>query len=173
MTLGSILLATALLLLVGVMVMRPLLTAGQRAALPLTERERLSAEKASLLTQIRALDFDYETGKLPEDTYQRERLFLMQEAANKLRLMDGLPEVEGVDARIEAAVAALRGGGRQLAVGSEQLAVSSEQVTVDNASDNRGEEERIDSSFCPQCGGKVMGGDKFCRACGERLYVEA
>ncbi len=151
MTLGSILLATALLLLVGVLVLRPLLVSGQRAVLPMTERERLSAEKAALLTQIRSLDFDYETGKLPEDSYQRERLLLMQEAADKLRLLDRLPAEEGIDARIEAAVAALR---KNQIVDNEALA-------------------KQEASVCPQCGIDVTAEDKFCRACGERLHVEA
>ena len=147
MTIGSILLATALLLLVGVLVLRPLLMGDAPASLPLTERERVSAEKEALLTEIRQLDFDHETGKLPDETYQRERLVLMQAAAEKLRVLDGLPEVKGVDARIEAAVAAFRGVRQEPAV-----------ATV---------------LACPNCGEAVSADDKFCRACGEKLHVAA
>ncbi len=172
MTLGSILLATALLLLVGVIVMRPLLATEQRRVLRMTERERLSAEKSALLTQIRALDFDYETGTLPEDTYQRERLILMQDAANTLRLLDGLPELESVDARIEAAVAALRGRSEPASVNGTALAENSERQTSAVVEDD-GAIAEIKAAFCPQCGEKVMNKDKFCRSCGEKLYVEA
>lgn len=145
MTLGSILLATALLLLVGVMVARPLLVNRQSAPLPITPRDRLLAEKEALLTQIRALDFDFETGKTPEAAYQQDRLRLMQQAAEKLRELDKLPQEESVEARIEAAVTALRGG----------------------------QPEAADAPVCPSCGEGVAADDKFCRVCGERLYVEA
>ena len=142
MTVGSILLATALLFLVGVYVFRPILTPS-RYIPPATLKEKMLARKDALLINIRALDFDFETGKLAEATYQRERYNLVQQAADILYELDRLPEeTNSVDDQIEAAIAALRG---------ISPAVKTVAVT------------------CSKCSHSISERDKFCRNCGEKL----
>ena len=147
MTTGSILLATALLFLVGVYVFRPIL-APTHQPLPTTQRDTLLIQKEALLNEIKALDFDFETGQMPEESYQRERYKLIQQAADTLRQLDQLPaETDSVDEQIEAAIAALRG---------IKPAVKSANSHARPAT-------------CTKCSQPISTGDKFCRNCGEKL----
>ena len=130
---GSLFLGIALLLVVGLVVLRPLLSSSAEeatfahAADPVTMRQALEAQKDALLEQIRDLDFDRETGKVPEDRYRQRRAQLTTEAADIFRQLDALaPAANGarpasaepgdrvvdddliVDDEIEAAVVRLR-----------------------------------------------------------------
>jgi hypothetical protein len=85
MTIGSIFLGLALLVLVGLFVARPLLTSeGQRKG-RFTAREGLQAQKEEILSYIKALDFDFETGKLPEEDYQQQRDHYLTEGSAVLK----------------------------------------------------------------------------------------
>ena len=101
MTTGSLLIAIALLLIVGLFVARPFLLPSPPPE-TVSERERLEAEKEALLARIRALDFDVETGKQNNEEWEAEREFLMLKAADVLRQLD---ETEDTEAAIEAAIA--------------------------------------------------------------------
>ena len=108
MTVGSILLAVALLLLVGVYVFRPILTPSRRPSAP-SQKETLLAQKDALIAQIKVLDLDHDMGKIPTTQYEHERIQLKQAAADTLRQIDQLPDKSNdIDAQIEAAIAALR-----------------------------------------------------------------
>ena len=99
---GSLLLALALLVVVGLVVVRPFLFAPPSSAqLARSKRDRLEAEKEQILAQIRALDFDYETGKMPDAEYGQTRERLLVEAAALLQQIDSLEPVS--DARTEDA----------------------------------------------------------------------
>lgn len=93
---GSLLLGIALLLVVGLVVVRPLLSpSGEEATFahasdPVTMRQALETQKDALLEQIRDLDFDRETGKVPEDRYRQRREALTAEAAAIFRRLDAL-----------------------------------------------------------------------------------
>lgn len=117
---GSILLGVALMLVVALFVGRPFLRGSGQQQEALSAREALLAQKEALLDQIRTLDFELETGKMPEEEYQRQRAPLLQEAASILKELDDLgAEQPGngatghmardVEADIEAAIAAARG----------------------------------------------------------------
>ncbi len=100
MTAGSILFAIALFLLIAVYILRPLLIRRQ----PLTaDQTIILAQKEQLIQQIRLLDLDFETGKIPEDVYLQERESLTVGAATLLRQLD-TAEQPNIDAQIEAAV---------------------------------------------------------------------
>ena len=147
MTTGSILLATALLFLVGVYVFRPILVPTHQP-LPPSQREDLLAHKEALLNEIKSLDFDFETGKLLEENYQRDRYRLIQQAADILRKIDQLPATgDSVDAQIEAAIAALRG----IKPAVKPIA------------------ESASPAICKKCSQPTSTNDKFCRNCGEKL----
>ncbi len=71
--------------------------------------ELLWSEKQRALREIRDLDFDYDMGKLGERVYQEQRVYLMRLAVAITQRIDALEnEIAEQEARVEAAVAALR-----------------------------------------------------------------
>jgi hypothetical protein len=163
MTIGSILLGVALAILVGLVLARPLLQASREEQRNLSRRQILLAEKEAILAQIRDLDFDHDTGKMPDEIHQNQRAQLMNSAADILKQLEQMagqapqppaPVVKGVmDAEddIEAAVARVR-----------QAKKAKSAPKPRPASANGG-------GFCPQCGTAFDAGDKFCVSCGYKL----
>lgn len=146
MAIGSILLGLSLLILLVLYLARPVLTAQPQAASIVSGHQQLEQEKEAYLDEIRALDFDYETGTIPEGVYEQQRAQLMEDAAGVLKALDDLPP-EGDDAtsQIEAAVAVRR-----------------QQATISSNGQ---------SSYCTQCGQPLDAGDKFCARCGQPRQV--
>lgn len=71
--------------------------------------EVLSSEKHRVLREIRDLDFDYDMGKLGERVYEEQRVYLIRLAAAITQRIDALEsEIAAQEARVEAAIAALR-----------------------------------------------------------------
>ncbi|MGB3713884.1 MAG: zinc ribbon domain-containing protein [Candidatus Promineifilaceae bacterium] len=177
MTIGSILLGLALLALVGLYLARPLLAPAARRRRQSSYSE-LQDLKESYLTQIRSLDFDYTTGKIPEENYQQQRAELMAGATDVLKRMDALegaamptepaPHAQSepalsdtdIDADIEAAVYRMRQSHHAPAsTGSEPDVVSPVAPATANG----------EPKFCPKCGQGTDPGDKFCVNCGTEL----
>lgn len=175
MSVGSILLGLALLLLVALFVSRPLLSSRKVRKRRATTYEGLLAQKEAVLTQIRALDFDYETGKVPEQDYQEQRAVFFAEATEILKQLD---EMEGrsvvaepttaaveddgttdIDADIEAAVTLLRQKGSKPSPAVEEVATAGSGGTGKNGKTN----------YCSQCGRQADPEDKFCAHCGHQL----
>ena len=146
MAIGSILLGLALLIVAGLYLARPLLTVQPESKTYLTRRQQLEEEKEIYLAEIRALDFDHETGKVPPEVYEQQRAQLLSEAAAVLKALDEMSAEDGdVYSQIEAAVAERR----------HQYAMSSNGQ----------------AGFCTQCGQPLDLGDKFCAGCGQPLQV--
>lgn len=143
MTAGSILLGIALLMLVVLFLARPFLRTYWQPATTTTSYQILLAQKETLLDQIRALDFDHETGKVPTAVYQPQRQRLIGEAAILLEQMDSLGAETALDAEIEAAIAQRR------------------QATPPI--------DTVAGRFCPNCGQPTDASDNFCAACGHKL----
>ena len=177
MTLGSILLGLALLILVGLIVARPLFKPDpRRNKHKLSKYDALLAQKEALLVQIRSLDFDYDTGKVPERDYKDLRANYMAEATAVLKRLDELgvsQEVsepaqalleddqvleETISREIEAAVLSLRQSTQ------ESNALSSKTAATDSAHAGNGKVK-----YCPQCGQPTDPEDKFCVNCGQQL----
>lgn len=99
-----------------VFVLRPLLQrdAGAYAVRRGTPRqaqalELLWSEKQRVLREIRDLDFDYDLGKLGARVYEEQRVYLIRLAVAITQRLDALEgEIAAQEARVEAAVAALR-----------------------------------------------------------------
>jgi hypothetical protein len=177
MTIGSILLGLALLTLVGLYISRPLLAPATRKRRQSSYSE-LQALKESYLTQIRSLDFDYSTGKIPEENYQQQRTELMAGATDVLRRMDALEEAAmpagpapdeqpepalseaDIDADIEAAVYRMR---------QSHLAPASAGSEPDAVTPVAPAARSGETKYCPQCGHGADPGDKFCVNCGTEL----
>jgi hypothetical protein len=148
MTIGSIFLGLALLIVVGLVLSRPLLTAAPQSNHSLDKRRHLELQKEAFLAEIHTLDFDHETGNIPTDVYELQRTQLMNEAAAVLRELDELPAAaeDDIQAQIEAAVLQRR------------------HVHVPSGSNGQ-------AGFCTQCGQPLDAGDKFCARCGQPLRV--
>lgn len=180
MSIGSILLGLALLALVGLFVSRPLLESQSSRRRRVTLRQSLLVQKEAILTQIRALDFDFETGKIPEEDYQQQRAAYLAEAVEIVKQLDELesaretaatPTADAVpavsesadpsdiDAQIEAAIARQREEAKPEPPAPVQDAPPAAKPATNNGR----------AGYCPQCGKAVDGSDKFCSHCGYQL----
>lgn len=175
MTIGSILLGIALLVLVGLFVTRPLIMPDPYRRRRMTERQKLVAQKEAILTLIRNLDFDYDTGKIPELNYKQQREGLVDQAAEILQQMDELDQtpdtwadvvemesekprtgqLSDIEMDIEAAIEGRRSSALEV---TGQLAEQPEKANGNYR-------------FCPECGLPVSPEDKFCASCGHKLLL--
>ncbi len=169
LTIGSVLLGIALLLIVILYLARPFVVAEDEAVrLDREEVDGLVLRRDALLRQIRDLDDDMEAAKVAPELYQRQRPQLVRQAAVVMQQLDAhghsdamaatiTPDVDAqmeaavrrlrtpqeVDADIEAAVRAARTGARPAATAAPAAV-----------------------TFCPQCGRRVEADDRFCPKCG-------
>lgn len=156
MTIGSILLGVALLVLVGLYLARPFLKPNKFSNHPTTQREQLLIEKEAILTQIQQLDFDVDTKKLPPEVHQAQREEMVQQAALILKQMDDLDDHPStIDAEIEAAVARIRQS-------ETAVSVASARPVASNGKGN----------YCPECGAPTGVTDNFCTNCGHKLVAK-
>lgn len=148
MTAGSILLGIALLIIVILFVARPLLTPKPVESSRASERRRLEQQKEAILHEIRELDFDHETGKVPTDVYDGQRAHLMAQAAAILQTLDEIADESNEDLRrqIEAVIA-------------QHRHQPTKPVAVSNGQ----------GGFCTNCGRHLEQGDKFCAGCGQAV----
>ncbi len=176
MTIGSILLGLALLVLVVMYVARPLL-ATRKLRRPrrrrASSRQSLLAQKEALLAQIHELDFDFETGKVPEADYRQQREALMSQATAVLK------QIDEVDGEIEAGAAAVReqvdAGGTGDRDAEIEAAVARLRESTPAGAPEIAEKEPAQAGngqakFCSQCGQPTDPDDKFCAHCGHRLH---
>ncbi len=162
MSIGSILLGLSLLILVGLVLAQPFLAKEEREPRPRSRKQQLLAQKEAVLEEIRALDFDSDTGKIPQEVYEPQRTELKAVATEILKSLDELgteaPE-DDVAAQIEAAINRVRGQRQP----SGEISVAETAVPAKNGQ----------AKFCTECGAKVDANDKFCAACGKKLAVPA
>jgi NADH pyrophosphatase NudC (nudix superfamily) len=162
MTPGSILLALALLAGVGFYIAMPLLLPRTRRLQDVhsDRRQALLDEKAELLSRLRALEFDWETGKIPDEVYEKQRTSWTARAAEILRELDATsttaPRLASLDQEIESAVAQRRGA----------PATETAPVLVAAAASDV---SRAVARFCPNCGQNILSEDRFCAYCGHKL----
>jgi len=145
MTIGSILLGLALLIVVALYLSRPFLLAKPQTASSPGQRLQLEQRKEALLSEIRALDFDRETGNIPDEVYEQQRAQLMYEASAVMKTLDEMPDVEGGDvySQIEVAINERR------------------HYHVPSSNGQAG--------YCTQCGQSLEQDDKFCARCGQSI----
>ena len=165
MATGSILLGMALLVLTGLFIARPFMRPREEEG-DLTEYQLLQEEKEVLLDQIQALDFDFDTGKIPKDVHQLQRARLMEEATAVLKSIDqaggdgdtAVPDAVDLDIEIEAAIARIRQQRRH-----KEFAPTPAAGLATNGH----------ARFCPQCGTPTDPDDRFCANCGHKLSLES
>lgn len=153
MDLASLLIAAALILLVAMIIARPLI---ERATLPerqLTQAETLTAERETVVTALRELDFDHTTGKIAEEDYTVQRAALVAQGVTLLKQLDEISHqspAQLLDDELEAAIRAAR----------EKIAKA---PAVSQPKPLR----------CPQCGQPHQADDRFCSKCGAPLAAPA
>jgi hypothetical protein len=143
----------ALLTLAGLYISRPLIVPHAGIPKPMTPRERLLAEKNALMARIRDLDFDVETGKIPQSEHQRLREPLLARAAVLLQ------EIDEIDSRLEKKIASRR---VTTPAGRHSSTRIDDEIEAAVAQRRRGR-------FCTQCGQAAAAEDRFCAACGSKL----
>jgi len=189
MAIGSYLLGFALLLIVALYVGRPFLQGYTAGSETMSEREALQAQKEGLLEQIRVLDFEYETGKIPDEEHAEQRAILLQEAAATLRALDNLTPggakngaVTPADRDIEAAIAAMRHTPPRAApqgatAGDAEIEAAVQQMRSQSPAGAAGPVSgeapngapKPSGRFCAQCGNPRESDDKFCAYCGTQF----
>jgi hypothetical protein len=78
------------------------------AARALREQARLLQERNAIYAEIRDLDFDYQTGKMPGDEYVARRYQLVARGVEVLKQLDALQAAAPAHDPVEAALAQLR-----------------------------------------------------------------
>jgi hypothetical protein len=173
LTVGSILLGVAVLVLVLLYLARPFAAAEDDEKR--VDREAVDAlllRKESLLRDIRELDDDYESAKVAPELYRHTRPQLLKQAALVMKQLDEhgyteLPAGAGIspdlDRQIEAAVSRLRTP-EQLDAQIEAAVLRTRSATPAPINGQ--------TQFCPQCGRRVEPDDRFCPKCGRNLLQE-
>jgi hypothetical protein len=126
----------------------------------------LATQKEALLVHIQALDFDFETGKIPEQDYQAQRAELVAEATAVLKQLDALPEFSPDDFPSHAAGRGTRDAEIEAAIARQRRARSAEGPPAPAAGNGTGNGR---GRFCPVCGEPTDPDDKFCAHCGQPL----
>lgn len=188
MGIGSFLLGFALLLIVALYVGRPFLQGYTAGSETLSEREALQVQKEGLLEQIRLLDFEHETGKIPDEEHSEQRAALLHEAAAVLKALDNLA-VRGVKEPasppaqdIEAAIAAVRQNPHSVrtpAAGDIEIEAAVQQMrrprsdvnrqSTPVAASNGTSAPAVNGRFCANCGKPREAADRFCAYCGSQF----
>jgi hypothetical protein len=179
LTIGSILLGVALVVIVVLYLARPF-------ALPEDEATRLDREaidglllrKESLLRDIRELDDDYEAAKVAPEMYRAARPQMVKQAAILMKQLDdagymdadAAPAVTAdVDAQIEAAVRRLRTPEQV----DEEIEAAVRQARQRPAASPPAAAPAANGvKYCPQCGRRVEPDDRFCPKCGRNLIED-
>ena len=200
LTLGSVLLGIALLLLVILYLARPFVTAEDEAVrLDREEVDSLLLHRDALLRQIRELDDDLEAAKVAPELYQRNRPQLVRQAAVVMQQLDahgyadpspdapsplgrgtgrGSATAADLDAQMEAAVRRLRTP--QEVDADIEAAVRAARTAVGTGLSPAPTPNQADTSsaataalaFCPRCGRRVEADDRFCPKCGYAFAQE-
>jgi len=147
-TIGSILFGLILLILLILFLLRPFMKASPEIE-AVSKRQELTTRKETVLEAIRTLDFDHDTGKIPDQEYEHQRSLLMIEAVAALKALDELPTAavdDNVYAQIEAAVSRIKAQRSQQRAGTP-------------------------AQFCTNCGQALDANDKFCARCGQPVYA--
>lgn len=197
MTAGSIFLGIALLIAVVTYLTYPFWGAQeQERRTRRSNLDLLTDQKEAILAQIRVLDFDFETGKLPEEAHTPQRAQLLAEATAVLQELDTLTGT-GSDDALEAAISRARKKSAAPAEAPKPAAVGKDDLdnTIEAAIARARKKDTVPAEapkpapvpvetttpasangrarFCPQCGSTVQSGDKFCAACGHNLITKA
>ena len=135
----------------------------RKPSLPLRAEEDdeladLMDRKDETLRSIKEVEFDYHTGKLSQDDYDRYDQRLRQQAVGLMRQIEvRSPDLAGLDASLEAAIVAQRQVSTPVAANGDSPSPDSSEPAA---------------TFCHSCGAKAKSDDRFCAKCGTELRFE-
>jgi hypothetical protein len=143
-----------------------------------SDLDTLLAQRESLYTQIRELDFDHATGKITDTDHSHLRAQLVKEAAEVLRRIDASSEAQD---EVEAAVAARRK--RKPAASAEvdlEAAIAARRQRKPAPASSSSADAELEAAIaarrrtlaCPTCGKPIQAGDAFCSKCGTPLGTQ-
>lgn len=125
------------------------------------ELTELLARKDAILRAIKEAEFDFQTGKLSEEDFQRYDTRLRRQAVALMQQIDKFTPAGGqIDDDIEAEIASLR---QQTPQPVEPMKPTPQPAPATNGSDKKV------PRFCRECGAAVEADDKFCSECGTPL----
>jgi NADH pyrophosphatase NudC (nudix superfamily) len=162
MNIGSIFLLIAILIVIGFLILRPFYTPQkenimQSGTAAQHTYSSLLAEKERLLNAIQEMEFDHDTGKIPDDIFPEQRLALMREAAVVIEKISQInPALLHLSSDSSTASAA------QKPYDDLEEMIAKRRLTLNQKS----------TGFCPQCGHAVMASDRFCPKCGSTIRIE-
>lgn len=162
---GALLLLLAFGLIAGVYIIHPFI-AEKRGGLNRYARgtenaqtynqeiSSLLAQKEQMLTVIQELDFDRDTGKLPEDLHRTQRVEMLQKAAAILKQLDelGYKEQEKKARSGISNISKLDYDDLDELIARRKLAKTSKA-----------------EGFCTKCGNAIQASDRFCPKCGKTI----
>ena len=123
----------------------------------------LVQRKDETLRSIKEVEFDYHTGKLSQEDYERYDQRLRRQAVGLIRQIDvRSPDLTQLDESLESAIASRR------QVADPVVANGISPTPVETSSPVFTGE----ALFCHNCGAKAHPGDKFCAKCGTALRTE-
>lgn len=134
----------------------------------------LIERKDETLRSIKEVEFDYHTGKLSEEDFERDDQRLRRQAIGLIRQIEvRSPDLTELDASLESTIESRRqvadpvvANGTAPATQAVKLASApiAAPIAASVAADNR--------VFCHQCGAQARPDDKFCAKCGTELRNE-
>ncbi len=191
LTLGSMLLGGALVVVVVLYLVRPLMDPDTAADFTdMEEIELLQSRKYALLKKIQELDDDLEANKVAPELYAHDRPRLVKQTALVMQQLDTLEAHEAaaagvplsadisdqaaIDAQIEAAVRQRRSPAQvdddiEAAIRRRRAAATTAAAVAVPATPSTPADSAAKARYCPQCGRPVEADDRFCPACGHNL----
>lgn len=129
----------------------------------------LIERKDEALRSIKEVEFDYHTGKLSEEDFERDDQRLRRQAVGLIRQIEvRSPDLTELDASLESTIESRRQVADPVAGnGTAPAPAVSPAVAPIAASLAAG-----DAVFCHKCGAKARPDDKFCAKCGTELRNE-
>jgi len=167
---GAILLLAAVLLIISAIVVRPLIPSSRKTKFSGNERLEnndtanhqlsvLLAEKERLLNTIQEMDFDHETGKIPDELYTGQRDELVHTAAGILKQLAELGHVESIPSGSVTATVPTKSSG-------------SYDDLDELIARRKLERNTKPTGFCPKCGQTLHANDRFCPKCGTTILTK-
>jgi len=171
---SAVVLALAILVVVGWVLIQPLFRPARRNLAAPTEISSLETQVDQIVDRMRQLDFDHALGKVAQEEYSPRRAELLRQETQLLQELDRercrvARSRSQQEEALEREIAARRHSSAGSSPGSDRLAneeFGARQEFVLEARKNSGSHR---GGRCPRCGQVVQVGDRFCPHCGLAL----